>query len=95
MPSHRETFGLAALEAMARGKPVVASRVGGLPELVHHGQTGLLVDLRPEAIADAVSFLLSHESERAEMGSNARRLVHERFTLDEMASRFERLYASM
>ncbi|MFZ4506184.1 MAG: glycosyltransferase family 4 protein [Fimbriimonas sp.] len=92
MPSHRETFGLAALEAMARGKPVVASRVGGLPELVHHQQTGLLVDLRPDEIAEAVTYLLSNDIEREQMGLQGRRMVREKFTLGEMANRFEGVY---
>lgn len=59
MPSQIETFGLAAIEAMARGKAVVASRVGGLPEVVRHQQTGLLVDLRPHELAEAVDYLLT------------------------------------
>ncbi len=46
LPSWQESFGLAALEAMACGVPVVASRVGGLPEVIEHGRTGLLYDRR-------------------------------------------------
>ncbi|MFY9233217.1 MAG: glycosyltransferase family 4 protein [Fimbriimonadaceae bacterium] len=92
MPSSIETFGMAAVEAMARGKAVVASRVGGLPEVVRHGQTGLLVDLRSEGLADAVSYLLSHEEECERMGVTARRLVEEKFTLGAMVSRLEDVY---
>jgi glycosyltransferase involved in cell wall biosynthesis len=92
MPSHRETFGIAAIEAMARGKAVVASRIGGLPEVVRHGQTGLLIDLRPDELAEAVSYLLSHEIEREQMGAMGRRIVEEKFTLNHMVDRLEGVY---
>ena len=92
LPSVMETFGVAAIEAMARSKAVVATRVGALPEVVRHGQTGLLVDLRPEAIAEAVSHLLENDVEREAMGYQGRRLVEKKFTLNEMANRFEEVY---
>jgi glycosyltransferase involved in cell wall biosynthesis len=92
MPSYMETFGVAAVEAMARGKAVVATRVGGLPEVVQHRHTGLLVDLEPEDISDAVSYLLSNDDIREEMGVRARQVVEEKFTLYEMVSRFETVY---
>jgi glycosyltransferase involved in cell wall biosynthesis len=92
MPSHIETFGVAAIEAMARGKAVVASNVGGLPEVVKHRSTGLLVDLRPEAIADAVNYLLANDQVREDMGRCGRRVVEERFTLNEMSHRMEEVY---
>ena len=92
LPSHMETFGVAAIEAMARGKAVVATRVGALPEVVRHKQTGLLVDLRPNEIADAVSYLLSNNDEREAMGRMGRLIVEQKFTLQEMAARFEGVY---
>lgn len=92
LPSKMETFGVAAIEAMARGKAVVATRVGALPEVVRHQQTGLLVDLRPDEIAEAVNYLLSNEDEREEMGRRGRWLVEQKFTLGEMANRFENVY---
>jgi glycosyltransferase involved in cell wall biosynthesis len=92
MPSSIETFGIAAIEAMARGKAVVASRVGGLPEVVRHGQTGLLIDLRPEGLAEAVTYLLSNAGESERMGATGRRLVEEKFTVGGMVSRLEDVY---
>jgi glycosyltransferase involved in cell wall biosynthesis len=92
MPSHIETFGIAALEAMARSKAVVATRVGGLPEVVRHGKTGILVDLRPDQIAEAVSYLLSNDDIREEMGANGRKLVEQKFTIGEMVRQFEEVY---
>lgn len=92
LPSRMETFGVAAIEAMARGKAVVATRVGALPEVVRHQQTGLLVELSPDEIATAVSYLLTNEEEREEMGRRGRSLVEQKFTLGEMGRRFETVY---
>ncbi len=92
MPSVLETFGISALESMARGKPVVATRVGGLPELVKDGQTGLLVDLRDSEIAEAINRLLSNKGLRDTMGQNGRVAVAEKFTMDHMVNRFESVY---
>ena len=92
MPSHIETFGIAAIEAMARGRAVVASRVGGLPEVVRHQQTGLLVDLRPGELEEAVSYLLEHDLERSQMGSMGRQIVEQKFTLEQMVARLEGVF---
>jgi len=92
MPSHIETFGVAAIEAMARGRAVVASNVGGLPEVVRHRQTGILVDLRPDAIAEAVNELLENDRQREDMGAMGRRVVEQKFTLQEMVRRLENVY---
>jgi len=92
LPSFMETFGVAAIEAMARQKAVVATRVGALPEVVRHKQTGLLVDLRPNEIAEAVSYLLANGEEREQMGYHGRRIVQQKFTLNDMVTRFETVY---
>lgn len=74
VPSYYESFGLVALEAMACGTPVIASRVGGLPTLVHHGHTGFLKPWRcPEAFANSVEMLLSSSRLLESMGNAARR----------------------
>jgi D-inositol-3-phosphate glycosyltransferase len=72
MPSHYESFGMVALEAMACGTPVVVSDVGGLSQLVRHNQTGIRVRVKdPSALADAIQRLLSNEVLRRRMGHRA------------------------
>lgn len=74
VPSRVETFGLVALEAQAQGTPVVAARVGGLPEVVADGETGRLVDgHEPRDYCAAISMLLHDDEGRRRMGEAARR----------------------
>ena len=73
MPSHYESFGMVALEAMAMGTPVIASEVGGLAHLVKHGMTGYHVPSRdPEALAARIYELLSNQDCRQILGLQAR-----------------------
>lgn len=73
MPSHYESFGMVALEAMAMGTPVIASEVGGLAFLVRDGQNGFLVPSRdPEALAERIFTLLLDDTCRIELGRMAR-----------------------
>lgn len=92
MPSHMETFGLAAIEAMARSRPVIASNVGALPEVVSHGKTGLLVPVDPDRLADAAVQLIRDADMRRTMGKRARQEVEKRFSLDTMAHGCENVY---
>lgn len=79
VPSLIEGFGLTALEAAWRGRPVVASRVGGLPGLVADGETGLLVPPGdPAALANAVTLLLDDPTRARSMGEKARARVRTR-----------------
>ncbi len=88
----QEAFGLAALEPMSRGRPVIATRVGGLQEIVVHEQTGLLVEPGDEeALARAMSRLLSAPDQRRRMGEQGRRRAREHFS----AERQVRTLASM
>jgi L-malate glycosyltransferase len=96
LASAEESFGLAALEAMACEVPVVATRVGGLPEVVEHGVTGFLhpVD-EPEAMAESLVRLLADPGLRARFGRAARADAVARFARDPIVSRYERVLAGM
>jgi len=93
LPSYREAQGVSLLEAMSLARPIVASRVGGIPEFVEDGVTGLLVEPRdPAALAHAVVRLLHDRSLAGTLGHNARELVRERYCVDLMVRRVEDLY---
>ena len=96
LPSLWEGFGLVLLEAMAAGRPVVASRVGPIPEVVLHGETGLLVEPgQPEPLAAALIELLEHPGLAARLGAAGRRRVADHFTLDRMVAETEGLYEGL
>jgi glycosyltransferase involved in cell wall biosynthesis len=88
-----DAFPNGVLEGMAAGKPVVASRVGGIPELIENGRTGLLVPCgHPRALAESLARLLKDRASAARMGSEARDRVVERFTARLSATRIQNLY---
>lgn len=95
LPSQSESFGLSALEALASGVPVIASDVGGLPEVVRPGETGALhpvgdVDAMAES---ALAYLRDRDLWQATSNAAARD-ARARFALDAIVSRYEALYAS-
>ena len=87
-----EGCSLAVLEAMAAGRPVVASRVGGMDELVEDAVTGRLAVNEPEAMADAVADVLESPERGEAMGSAARRRAVERFGAERMAAEMLAVY---
>jgi len=93
MPSLFEGLGVAVLEAMAAGKPIIATRVGGLTESVIDGVTGLLVPPGDAAaLASAIARLARSPSLAAEMGRHGRERVLQHFTLEQMARQNESYY---
>lgn len=82
--THAEGLGSGALLAMSAGVPVIASNLGGLPEIVRHRETGLLVENDAAAIADAIRELLENPDLARSLASAARRMVLERFTVEHM-----------
>ena len=83
VPSHAEPLGNATLEAMAHGRPVIGGDVGGIPEMIIHNETGLLVPPKtPAALADALSQLLGNAAIRERMGIAARHECEARFSIE-------------
>ncbi len=96
LPSLSEGISLTLLEAMARGLAVVATRVGGNPEVVADGETGLLVPARnPDALADAVLGLLRDPERGRRMGEAGRRRVERAFDVRRMVADYENLYREL
>lgn len=92
-PSEMEGFGLAALEAMACAVPAIASRVGGLPEVIQHGVDGMLLPVGDtEAMAAAAVEILSAPEKHREMAAAARRSAETRFSSDRIVPLYEAHY---
>ncbi len=87
---------MSILEAMAAGKPVVAPRVGGIPEIITHGQEGFLVDSRtPAAFAKYCAQLVTERPLRESLGQNAQKKVATDFSAAAMADQYAALYQEM
>jgi glycosyltransferase involved in cell wall biosynthesis len=93
LPSWREATSITGLESMASGLPLVATRVGGIPELVEEGETGLLVAPRdPGALGAAIASLVEAPERRREMGRRARARAVSRFAWSAIAADTAALY---
>ena len=93
LPSYREAQGLTILEAMAMSRPVVASNVGGIPEMVQDGVTGLLVPPHdPPALAAAIARLLTNHQLADMLARAGHDLVHDRFCIQIMVNAVQALY---
>jgi glycosyltransferase involved in cell wall biosynthesis len=96
MPSRIEPFGLVALEAAQMARPIVASAVDGLPEVVIHGETGLLVPPDdPAALAAAIAALLDDPARARALGAAARRRAETLFAWDRYVDAHERLFQAI
>lgn len=96
VPSIAEGLSITTIEAMTAGLPVVASNTGGLPELVKHGETGLLVEPRnPESIAGAVEELLNDPRKREMMGRCGRNAAAIQFSIETMINRTSEVYGEI
>ncbi|HZF40368.1 MAG TPA: glycosyltransferase [Blastocatellia bacterium] len=83
----------AVMEAMAAGAPVVATAVGGTPELIEDGETGFLIPpANPEALAERIEYALSHPGPARLIARRGRRFIIERFGMERMVAAVERLY---
>ena len=96
LSSLTEGIPLTLLEAMAAGKPVVATNVGGNPEVVVDGETGFLVPPKnPEKMAEAIITLLKNEELAMKMGEAGRKRVEEKFSLERMVREYEEIYRNL
>ena len=90
----RESFGLVLLEAMALKKPIVATRIGGIPEVVEEDSTGILVEPKnSRELAQAILDLYKNTDQRKIMGEKGRQRVKEKFTLEKMIREYEKLFS--
>jgi glycosyltransferase involved in cell wall biosynthesis len=96
VPSVAEAFGLVLAEALYLGRTVVATRVGGIPEIVDDGLDGILVPPGDSAaLADAIARLLEHPEERNRLAGAGRRKVEQRFSFEAMTRAYEALYEEL
>lgn len=96
LPSYSEGVSLALLEAMAAGLPVIATAVGGLPEVVEDGETGLLIPPKDaDALAGALERLLADPALVQRLGANARAQVRENYSLDRLGREINEIYGEL
>jgi glycosyltransferase involved in cell wall biosynthesis len=96
VPSRAEPFGIVVLEGMVTGKPVVASAVGGIPEMVEDGRNGLLVPPDdPAALAQAIHRVLTDSALATALGEAGQATVRGRFTRDRMGAEYASLFAEL
>lgn len=90
--SLQEGFPISILEAMSMGKPVIATKIGGIPELIIDGENGIVVDSEPRAIADAILDLYSDEEKRKRLGEEAVKTVENNYKWSKIAEEFIAIY---
>jgi glycosyltransferase involved in cell wall biosynthesis len=96
LPSLQEPFGKIVIEAMAMKKPVVASKIGGVPEIVEDGKTGLLVPpADSDAICQALEQFIEDREMRERMGLEGRKRVEQMFSLEKHVHQLEQVYEAI
>ncbi|MEM3513619.1 MAG: glycosyltransferase family 4 protein, partial [Thermoplasmata archaeon] len=96
LPSMYEGFGIVLLESWAMSKPVIASRVGGVPYIVSDGKDGLLYEWGDiDALAKKIEFLLENDEVRKKMGEAGRKKVEEKYTRTKVVDKIERVYREL
>lgn len=96
LPSLEDNFPNMVLESFACGTPVVGFDIGGIPDMVRPGETGLLAQTRnAEELAEQIKWMIYHPKERKQMGSNARKVIEQEYTLEIQAKRYQKLYSSL
>jgi glycosyltransferase involved in cell wall biosynthesis len=89
-----EGLPISIIEAMFAGKPVIASNVGGIPELITHGRNGFLLDDFNEIqAAEYIVTLLNNRDLREKFGNEGKKIANEKYSLDEMVTKYRELYA--
>jgi len=96
LPSRSESFGLVLIEAMACKKPVVATTVGAIPEIIENEKNGLLVEPdNPEALTNALQRLITNDDLKRTLGENGYSLVSQRFCFNRTGAAYERAFVSV
>ncbi|MCI5140924.1 MAG: glycosyltransferase family 1 protein [Candidatus Electrothrix sp. ATG1] len=94
LPSLSEGLPMGLLEAMAAGCPVIATAIGGVPSVIKHGVTGVLIPKKnPVAIAKEVIYLLSNYDVRGKYSKYSKVIIEKKYSINEMMKHYERLYA--
>jgi glycosyltransferase involved in cell wall biosynthesis len=92
LPSYSENFGMAVMEAMAVGRPVVVTPEVGIADIVGESDSGIVVDGAPRMMGPAIDALLKDAGELKRKGDNGRRIIEERYTWDRIASEMQVKY---
>jgi glycosyltransferase involved in cell wall biosynthesis len=96
VPSLQEAFGLVVSEALACGKPVIGTQVGGIPDQILNGYNGFLVKPKdPKEIAEKILWLIEHPDEAKRMGMNGRKIVEEKFDINKRIEKIISLYENL
>jgi glycogen(starch) synthase len=96
MPSRTEGLPMVALEAAQMARPVIATPVGGVAEVVFHQKTGLIIEKEnTQALAKAIAYLLDHPDITSRMGQAARARALEVFNMDNCINSYDRLYRKL